>query len=59
MRCIVIAKKSVPEFLKDSDVSFDFYKNLGLGYLFTIICAYSQFKHSYKESNFNYTTEEI
>lgn len=53
------AIKSVPDFLEYPEASRAFFIDLGLGYLFTLLCAVSQFKHSYKEANYRYKAEEI
>jgi len=52
------ALEMVPKFLVMSKVGSDFYYNLGLGYIFTIMGSFSQFKNSYKQANFKFETEE-
>jgi uncharacterized protein (DUF983 family) len=53
------AIKTVPEALKDSDVSREFYLYLGLGYLFTLLGSFSLFKESFKQANYKIKVEEF
>ena len=45
------ALQMMPELLTDSEISRNFYLNLGLGYVFTIAGSVSVFKNSYKQAN--------
>ena len=48
---ILEVMQMMPQLLEDTEISKNFYLNLGLGYIFTIAGSVSVFKNSYKQAN--------